>query len=153
MSPHKGSQTWWVLKKFRRSKTFHGSIFWDVPNVINNAGCTFLPFNLISPPHTTSYHFSSYLAYFPSIVAALRYSSSFSVQQRSVTQNMKIMGKNVHPALSIMLGAPYFRVLCDRLLLYGQTTAISITLGASKKCYREKFYFDGFFRTHQVWLP
>ena len=25
--------------------------------VIDNVGCTFLPFNLISPPYTTSYHF------------------------------------------------------------------------------------------------
>ena len=29
---------------------------------------------------------------------------------------------------------------------YGKTVhpALSITLGAPKKCYREKFYFDGF---------
>ena len=38
--------------------------FLGAPNVIINAGYTFLPFNLISPPYTTSYHFSSYLAHF-----------------------------------------------------------------------------------------
>ena len=38
---------------------------------------------------------------------------------------MRLNGKNVHPALLITLGAPYFQVLCDGLLLYGQTTAIS----------------------------
>ena len=38
---------------------------------------------------------------------------------------MRFYGKTVHPALSITLGAPYFQVLCDGLLLYGQTTAIS----------------------------
>ena len=34
---------------------------------------------------------------------------------------------------------------------YGKTVhpALSITLGAPKKCYREKFCFVGFFRTHQ----
>ena len=89
----------------------------SAPNIINDTERAFLPFKLIWPPYTTSYHFSSYLAYFPSIVAALRYSSSFSVQQRSVTQNMK-MGKNVRPELLITLGAPYFQVLCDGLLLY-----------------------------------
>ena len=34
------------------------------------------------------------------------------------------MGKNVRPELLITLGA-HFQVLCDGLLLYGQTTAIS----------------------------
>ena len=38
---------------------------------------------------------------------------------------MRLNGKNVRPALLITLGAPYFQVLCDRLLLYGKTTAIS----------------------------
>ena len=66
-----------------------------MPSVINNAGHTFLPFKLISPPYTTSYHFSSYLTYFPSIVGALRYSSSFPIQQKSVTQNMKMGAPNV----------------------------------------------------------
>ena len=31
----------------------------------------------------------------------------------------------VRPALLITLDAPYFQILCDGLLLYGQTTAIS----------------------------
>ena len=40
---------------------------------------------------------------------------------------MRLNGKNVRPALLITLGAPYFQVLCDGLLFYGQTTAISKT--------------------------
>ena len=36
------------------------------------------------------YHFSSYLAHFTSILWALRYSSNFSIQQRSITQNTRI---------------------------------------------------------------
>ena len=41
------------------------------------------------------YHFSSYLTYFPSIVGALIYASSFSLRQKSVTQNMKMCVPNV----------------------------------------------------------
>ena len=83
-------------------------------------------FKLISPPYTTSYLplFILSCIFSKHSVAGLRYSSSFSVRQRSVTQNIK-MGKNVRPELLITLGAPYFQVLCDGLLLYGKTTAIS----------------------------
>ena len=91
--------------------------------VINNAGCTFLPFNLISPPYTTSYHFSSYLAYWPNICLELDHKLFFTFGHNFFGamhfENM------VRPALLITLGAPYFQVLCDGLLLYGQTTAIS----------------------------
>ena len=37
---------------------------------------------------------------------------------------MRLNGKNVRPSLLIRLGAPYFQVLRDGLLLYGKTTAI-----------------------------
>ena len=33
---------------------------------------------------------------------------------------MRLNGKNVRPALLITLGAPYFQVLCDGLLLLGK---------------------------------
>ena len=46
--------------------------------------------NSLEKVYMTSYHFSSYLKYFPRIVGALRYSSSFPLQLMSVTQNMKI---------------------------------------------------------------
>ena len=42
-------------------------------NVIDDVLRAFLPFNPISPPYTSSYHFTSYLAHFPNIVRAFRY--------------------------------------------------------------------------------
>ena len=49
---------------------------------------------------------------------------STQVSYIPMMKNMK-MGKNVRPELLITVGAPYFQVFCDGLLLYGQTTAIS----------------------------
>ena len=71
-----------------------------------------------------SYHFSSYVAYFPSIVGALRYSSSFSVQQRSVTKKHE-NGWKYAPSVINNVGHNHFHVLCDGPLLDGKTTAIS----------------------------
>ena len=84
-------------KKIRRSKIFHCSIFWGVPRVIHDAWHPFLPFKLISPPYMISYQFSSYLKYFQRIVGALRHSSSFPLQVKFVTHNMKIGGAARHP--------------------------------------------------------
>ena len=42
---------------------FFTRAYLGAPNVINDAGLVFLPFILISPTYTTSYHFSSYLAH------------------------------------------------------------------------------------------
>ena len=50
----------------------------------------FLPFKILSHTFTSIYRSSSYLAHFLIIVEALRYGSSFYVQIRSVTQNMKM---------------------------------------------------------------
>ena len=54
----------------------------------------FLPFKIISHTFTSIYLSLSYLAHFLIIVEALRYGSSFSVQIRSVTQNMKMGEKS-----------------------------------------------------------
>ena len=79
-------------------------------NVIDDDVCAFLPYNLISTPYTSSYHFSSYLhIIFSKAVGALRYSSSFSIQ------NAKCIFDVVHP----------FHVLWDGPFLHGQTVAIS----------------------------
>ena len=72
----------------------HQSIFWGA-HVIDDAMRTFLPFYLVSL-NMSSHHFSSHLAHFPKIVGALRYSSSFSMQNKTVTQNMKMGEKSEH---------------------------------------------------------
>ena len=79
-------------------------------NVIDDDVCAFLPLDLISTSYTSSYHFSSYLhIIFSKAVGALRYSSSFSIQN----------------AKCIFDVVPPFHVLCDGPFLHGQTVAIS----------------------------
>ena len=115
--PLLGESNLMCLKKSVEVKFFMVAFFGVRPTLLITLGAHFYD--------QTSYHCSSgssYLAYSPSTVAALRYSSSLSVQQRSVTQNMKV-GKNVQMWV-IALGAPNFQVLCDGLLLDGKTTAI-----------------------------
>ena len=72
----------------------HQSIFWGA-HVIDDAMRTFLQFYPTSL-NMGSYHFSSHLAHFPKIAGALRYSSSFSMQNKTVTQNMKMGEKSEH---------------------------------------------------------
>ena len=43
--------------RFFIASKYKSYVYLSAPNVINNTGCTFLPFNPVSPPHTTSYIF------------------------------------------------------------------------------------------------
>ena len=59
-------------------------------NVINDVVHAFLPFNLISPPYTSSYLFSSYLAHFPNIVGLLDIAVVFPCKNVHHTDNENV---------------------------------------------------------------
>ena len=91
-------------KKSFKVKFFHQSFFGRA-HVMNDTERAFLPYKLILLPYTSNYHFSSYLAYLLSKALssylaylssiALKYSCSFSVQDSSVPQNIKMGASNV----------------------------------------------------------
>ena len=100
----------WV-QNIGRSEMFHQGIFWRHKSFM--ALCAlFLPFN-----DSILSHHSSIQA---GIAGALRYSSSFSMQNKTVTQNMKMGEKSEHNVIDDAMRVFFtnFHALCDEPFLH-----------------------------------